>query len=122
MAQDPYGFSESSAPVSSTAASQAMWFGIAGSMLASVGICACYAPYFAAAPLGLYGAYQGYVALQVAQDPRERNMATAGVVSGLLSGLVSSLFVMFIVAYVGFLCLYMLFMFLVIGAGAAGNF
>lgn len=121
MAQDPYGFVEGNAGDASSAASQAMWFGIASAILASIGICACYMPYFAASPLGIYAAYKGFAALNTATEARDRNMATAGLTAGIIAGMVSTMFVLFILAYLAFLLIYFVFVVVIIGAGAASN-
>ena len=122
MAQDPYGYVEAATGEASGAASQAMWFGVASAIFASVGLCACYMPYFVASPLGIYAAYKGFQALNVATEARDRNMATAGLTAGIIAGLVSTMFVLFILAYVAFFVIYFIFIFLMVGVGAAGNF
>ncbi|MES2644979.1 MAG: hypothetical protein V4850_36165 [Myxococcota bacterium] len=126
MAPDPYGF-EDSAPTGGSSgddASRAMWFSLSSALLAAVGICGCYVPYFAALPLGIYGAYLGQRALSTTTltDTNGRSMATAGLVAGIVSSLVSGMFTLFAIFYALFLVLYMGVIFAAIAAaGASGG-
>lgn len=119
MAQDPYGFKEQVAPAGDP--SRAMWNGVIATICASVGMCACYVPYFIGAPLGLYAAWTANQALQVATDPRDRALATAGLVSGLVGGLVCLAWATFIAIYALIIVLYMVIGFFAIFAAAASG-
>ncbi|MDP2308156.1 MAG: hypothetical protein Q8P18_19205 [Pseudomonadota bacterium] len=122
MPTDPYGF-EDSAPVgtSSGDASRAMWFSVSSAMLTSVGMCACYVPYFVALPLGIYGAYLGSRALSTTTDVNGRSMATAGLVAGIISSLVSGMFALFIALYALVIVAYIAIVFVAIVFAAASG-
>jgi hypothetical protein len=120
MANDPYGFSDDALPSASGDATRAMWFGTIAAVLGSVGVCFCYLPYFAALPMGFYGAYLGTKHLGAA-DERDRAMATVATVSGLVSGIVSTGFVLFMLMYIMLLVVYFVFVVVLIGAGASGG-
>ncbi len=122
MARDPYGYEDTAPPASAEGdASQAMWFGVTAAMLGSVGVCFCYLPYVVALPMGAYAAWKGYRAVSAAvpPHPKDRAMATAGLVSGTISALVSGMFVVFLLMYVVLVVAYMAMLFLVLGAGIA---
>ncbi len=123
MAQDPYGFPEISGTGGSASsdASTAMWLGMASALLTAVGICACYMPYFVGAPLGFIAAWKGMKAMDGARDPRDRTMATAGMVSGLIGGIISGLFSLFILMYLVFILLYFVVIFVFVGLAAANG-
>ena len=72
---------------------------------------------YASRPMGAYAAWRGFAAMNVG-DPRDRTMATAGVVSGGVSALISGMFVVFWLLYLAFIALYFVFIFVLIGAGA----
>jgi uncharacterized membrane protein len=124
MAPDPYGF-EDSAPTGASSgddASRAMWFSVSSALLAAVGMCFCYVPYFVALPLGIYGAYLGQRALSTTTDTNGRSMATAGLVAGIISSLVSGMFSLFIVLYAMFIVAYIAIVAVfVAAAGASGG-
>ncbi len=123
MAQDPYGFPETSSGTAPADATLALWLGVAAALLTSLGMCLMYMPYFIAAPMGGYAAYRGYrVVSGVAPgDPRDRTMATAGMVAGGASAVVSSLFILFFLLYLLFIVAYFVFIIAIIGVGAASS-
>lgn len=122
MAQDPYGFDDAAPAGTPTGdASRALWFSVSAALLTSVGMCACYVPYFVAAPLGAYGAYLGSRALPLARDDSTRTMATAGVVAGAVSSVVSGMFALVILMYVAFLVIYLAIIFVAVFAGIASE-
>ena len=121
MARDPYGFEDTAPPASAEGdASQAMWFGVIAAMLGSVGVCFCYLPYLVALPMGIYAAWKGYLAVSAAvpPHPKDRAMATAGLVSGTISAVVSGMFVVFLLLYALLVVGYIVIVFLAVGAGA----
>lgn len=123
MSQDPYGFPETSTGTASEDASAALWLGVGAACLASVGMCLMYVPYCVALPMGAYAAYRGYrvVSGAAAGDPRDRTMATAGMVAGAISGGISALFVLLVIFYVAFLAIYMGGILAFLASGAADS-
>lgn len=114
--QDPYGYKES--VNAEDGASRAMWNGVIAAICAGTGMCACYIPFFIGAPLGLYAAWMGNKALAQATEPRDRAMATAGMVSGLAGGVVCLAWSLFILMYALFFFMYFVLIFVLVGAGA----
>ena len=95
---DPYGYDGEAAKPAASSASQAMYTGIFALVLAAVGPCLCYAPYFVALPLGGYAMFAGS---QVRSgDPAERAMGVGGVVAGGVAAVLSGLFLCAMLAYV----------------------
>jgi hypothetical protein len=113
---DPYGYPDAATPRD---AAGALWIAVAAIICTSVGLCACYLPYLAGAPLGVWAAIRANAALAGATDPRDRTMATASLVMGIVSAVVSGLISLFILAYVAFFALYMLIVVVAVGVGAA---
>lgn len=121
MSQDPYGFPEAAPAAGAADVSTALWLGVASALLAAVGVCMCYVPYFIALPVGAYGAYKGYQALATVTDARDRTMATVALVAGTISTVISGIFAVFILAYAVFFVLYMGVVMAAIGFGAASE-
>lgn len=117
MSQDPYGFKEQVAPNADPMGN--LWGGVVAAVCAGIGMCGCYVPFFIGAPLGLYSAFKANQALQVATDPRDRAVATAGMVTGLAGGLVCAAWAAFILMYVMFILLYMVVGFAAIAAAGS---
>jgi hypothetical protein len=119
MAQDPYGFPEGTTPAAPSDVSTAMWLGVSACMLASVGVCMMYLPYFVALPLGATAVYRAWPTFTGAAqgDAKDKQMATVAVVSGGVSAAISGMFALFALLYFLFLAVYMIIIF---GALAAG--
>ncbi|MFN7144967.1 MAG: hypothetical protein ACK4YP_14415, partial [Myxococcota bacterium] len=118
---DPYGFPESTPGAGGGDVTTALWLGVASALLAAVGVCMCYVPYFIALPVGAYGAYKGYQALASVTDARDRTMATVALVTGSISAVISAIFAVFVIAYAVFFVLYMGVIMAAIGMGAASE-
>lgn len=114
---DPYGYA-ADAPATTDPA-RVLWMGIAAASLASIGVCACYMPYFVALPMGAWAVWKGSQMKRAGGDPKEQIMLDAGMVSGGISAAVSSMFVLFWLAYLGFIALYFVVIMVVVAAEAS---
>ncbi|MFZ5478582.1 MAG: hypothetical protein ACOZNI_17560 [Myxococcota bacterium] len=117
MSTDPYGYPETLPPDGS----KTLWTAVTAMILTSIGICACYVPYFVAAPLGIWAAIRANAAMAAATDPRDRLLASASLVMGAVSGLISGMFSLFILMYAAFVALYVVVVFAAIGMGIASE-
>ena len=122
MSNDPYGFppAPNEAPPQ-TAPLEVLWLAVAATLCTSIGICACYLPYFVGAPLGAWAAWRSFEVVSRATDERDRAIGNASLMMGLVSAAVSGMFALFILAYVMIFALYFVAVLALAGAGFAAS-
>jgi hypothetical protein len=105
MANDPYGFPESSnngATPGADELSKALWMGVGSAMCAAVGPCLCYLPYVAGIPLGVLAALRAR-SFRDRGSPLERTAANVAMASGITGAALGTLMVLALIAYMVFI-------------------
>lgn len=97
MPPDPYGYPDPEGTRSDP--TFVLWGGVAALILSCVGPCMCYLPNLVALPVGVWAVWAG--TRQKATGP-ERNLVTAGMVTGGIGALLSTLLLLMILAYLIF--------------------
>lgn len=113
MAQDPYGYPESTPPETAGAPSLALWTSISGLVLGAIAPCFCSSTWCFALPLGCAGFWYGLKALE-RKDPLERTIGTASIVSSTFTVVFSLMWIAVFAFYIA----YFVFVIGLVGVGA----